>query len=89
MCMFKNRERLLQQTWDIWGHKRCFPGAWEAQVHPTQTPHHLWLHIDQGKARHSKCDIAQVLGCTWGLWRPWRAGNSAWVGTGVAHQPEE
>lgn len=67
MCMFKNRQQLFQQTWDIWGHERCFPDAWGAQVHPTQIPHHLWLYIDQGKARDSKCDVAQVLGGTWGL----------------------
>lgn len=35
MCMFKNRQRLFQQTWDIRGHKRCFPGAWGAQVNLT------------------------------------------------------
>lgn len=86
MCVFKNIQRLFLQTWDIWGQKRCFPGAWGAQVHPTQTPHHLWLSVDQGKASDSKCDLAQVLGCTWGLLRAWRAESSAWVGTGVDHQ---
>lgn len=44
MGMFKNRQRLFQQPWDIWGAKRKFPGAWGAQVCTPQTPHGFWLN---------------------------------------------
>lgn len=54
MCVFKNRQQLFQQPWDIWGPKRRFPGAWGVQLHTTQTPPHFWLCIKQGKVRDSK-----------------------------------
>lgn len=53
MCMFKNRQRLFQQPWDIWGPKR-FPGSWGVQLHTAQTPHHFWLCIKEGTVRDSK-----------------------------------